>query len=82
MTQKIIHQDIVGHIIEVGDIVVSPTGTMLELASVKTISPKMITVFALKKGQSSSGDRRYPSNILVVTDDPKVSLALLKINSK
>ena len=72
-----VHHDILGNEIKVDDIVVYPKHNSLAIAKVKKINPKMINVVAIGR---SYPDRKYPSDLLVV-DDPKITLYLLK-NSK
>jgi hypothetical protein len=74
MTNEIIHKDILGNNIKVGDTVVYPAHNSLKLAIVKKVNPKMINVVAVGKSWT---DRKYPSDLLVV-DDPKVTLYIMK----
>jgi hypothetical protein len=70
------HKDILGNTITVGATVVYPQRNSLSIASVTKINPKMINVTAIGR---SYPDRKYPSDLLVV-DDPKITLYLLKHN--
>jgi hypothetical protein len=76
MTEEIIHKDILGNSINVGDTVVYPDHSRLKIAVVKKVNPKMINVVAVGR---SWPDRKYPSDLLVV-DDPKITLYMLKHN--
>jgi hypothetical protein len=71
------HKDILGNLLKVGDTVVYPDRNSLSIAVIQKLNPKMINVMALGR---SYPDRKYPSDLLVV-DDPKITLYLLK-NSK
>ena len=71
------HKDILGNLLKVGDTVVYPNRNSLSIAVIQKLNPKMINVMALGR---SYPDRKYPSDLLVV-DDPKITLYLLK-NSK
>lgn len=73
----IVHKDIIGNVIGLGDTVVSPNRTQLEIGIVEKIHPKMILIKLVGKRWT---DRRYPHNLLVV-NDPKVTLYMMK-NSK
>lgn len=70
----IVHKDILGNPIKVDDTVVYPSHNSLRIAVVKKINPKMINVVAVG---SKWTDRKYPSDLLVV-DDPKITMYLLK----
>ena len=72
----ILHRDILGNNIKVGDTVVYPNQNNLKIATVKKINPKMISVVAIG---SSWLVRKYPADLLVV-DDPKITLYMLKHN--
>lgn len=79
MPEPIIHKDIIGNEIKLGDTIVSPNGTELYLGSVIKINPKMIKVKLFVKSGKRSYTReelRYPYNLLVV-DDPKIMLYLI-----
>lgn len=76
MPETIIHKDILGNPIKVDDTVVYPSHNSLRIAVVKKINPKMINVVAVG---SSWPDRKYPTDVLVV-DDPKITMYLLKHN--
>lgn len=75
---EISHKDIIGNPIKLGDTVVSPNRTQLEIGIVEKITAKMVLVKPVGKRWS---DRRYPSNLLVV-NDPKVTLYMLKYENK
>jgi hypothetical protein len=72
----ILHRDILGNNIKVGDTVVYPSQNNLKIATVKKINPKMISVVAVGR---TWPDRKYPEDLLVV-DDPKITLYMLKHN--
>ncbi len=76
MTDEIIHKDILGNTIKVGDAVVYPNHNSLEIAIVQKVNPKMINVKSVNKRYP---DRKYPNDLLVV-DDPKITIYLLKNN--
>jgi hypothetical protein len=71
---EIVHKDILGNPIKVDDTVVYPSHNSLKIAVVKKINPKMINVVAVG---SKWPDRKYPADLLVV-DDPKITMYLLK----
>lgn len=73
-TVEILHKDILGNGIKLGDTVVYPSHNSLRIAVVKKINPKMINVVAVGH---SWPDRKYPTDLLVV-DDPKITLYMLK----
>lgn len=72
-----VHKDIIGNEIKVGSTVVYPYHNSLKVASVTKLNPKMINVVAIGR---SWNDRKYPNDLLVV-EDPKITMYLLK-NSK
>lgn len=72
--EEITHRDILGNPIRLGDAVVYPSHNSLKIAMVKKINPKMINVVAVGR---TYPDRKYPTDLLVV-DDPKITLYLLK----
>ena len=74
MAEEITHKDILGNSIKVDDVVVYPAHNSLKIAVVKKVNPKMINVNPVGK---SYLDRKYPSDLLVV-DDPKITLYMLK----
>ncbi len=71
---EISHKDILGNSIKVGDTVVYPSHNALRIAVVKKVNPKMINVVAVGR---SWPDRKYPTDLLVV-DDPKITLYMMK----
>lgn len=77
MPNEVVHKDILGNTIKLGDAVVYPSHNALRIAFVKKINPKMINVVAVGR---SWPDRKYPSDLLVV-DDPKITMYLLKHTS-
>lgn len=74
MSEDIIHKDILGNTIKVDDVVVYPAHNSLKIATVKKINPKMINVVAVGRTYT---DRKYPTDLLVV-DDPKITMYMLK----
>lgn len=74
MTAEISHKDILGNIIKAGDTVVYPSHNALRIAVVKKLNPKMVNVVAVGH---SWPDRKYPNDLLVV-DDPKITLYMLR----
>lgn len=74
MTELVSHKDILGNVIKTGDTVVYPSHNALRIAVVKKLNPKMVNVVAVG---SSWPDRKYPTDLLVV-DDPKITLYMLK----
>lgn len=74
MTETIQHKDILGNNIKVGDTVVYPSHNSLKIALVEKVNPKMINVKAIGR---TYHDRKYPTDLLVV-DDPKITMYLLK----
>jgi hypothetical protein len=74
MSDEIVHHDILGNKIKLGDAVVFPSHNNLKIAMVKKINPKMINVVAVGR---TYVDRKYPTDLLVV-DDPKITLYILK----
>jgi hypothetical protein len=77
LTDPVSHKDILGNIITAGVTVVYPSHNALRIAVVKKLSPKMVSVVAVG---SSWPDRKYPTDLLVV-DDPKITLYMLKHTS-
>ena len=76
MDKEISHKDILGNIIELNNTVVYPYHNSLRIATVVKLNPKMINVVAVGR---SYPDRKYPSDLLVV-DDPKITMYMLKYN--
>lgn len=74
---EISHKDILGNKIMVGDIVAYPSHNSMKIGTVNKLNPKMVNVTAVGRKYV---DRKYPTELLVV-DDPKISLYVLK-NSK
>lgn len=74
MTKMHEHKDILGNLIKVDDTVVYPSHNNLKIATVKKLNPKMINVVAVGKKYI---DRKYPNDLLVV-DDPKITMYILK----
>lgn len=74
MSEVVLHKDILGNEISMGDTVVYPSHNSLKIAVVKKINPKMINVVAVGR---SWPDRKYPTDLLVV-NDPKITLYMLK----
>ena len=72
--KEVVHKDILGNEIKMGDTVVYPSHNALRIAVIKKINPKMISVVAIGR---SWPDRKYPSDLLVV-NDPKITLYMLR----
>lgn len=70
----VVHKDILGNEVKMGDTVVYPSHNSLKIAVVKKINPKMINVVAVGH---SWPDRKYSTDLLVV-DDPKITLYMMK----
>lgn len=68
------HKDILGNDIAEGCIVAYPHHNHMKVGTVEKNSPKMVMVKAVGKTYI---DRKYPNEVLVV-DDPKISLYILK----
>lgn len=80
--EEIKHKDILGNVIAVEDTVVAPDGRRdLKIGIVKRLSPKMITVETLGRNGRIGSKLLYPGDVLVV-DDPKVTLYMLKHQRK
>lgn len=77
MTEPVSHKDILGNVIKAGDTVVYPSHNALRIAVVKKLNPKMVNVIAVG---STWPDRKYPTDLLVV-DDPRITLYMLKHTS-
>lgn len=77
MPDPVVHKDILGNAIKMGDTVVYPSHNALRIAVVKKINPKMINVVAVGR---SWPDRKYPADLLVV-DDPRITLYMMKHTS-
>jgi len=76
------HKDILGSKIAVEDTAVVPDGRRrLEVAIVKKLSPKMVTVEVIGRNGRRSEKLLYPKDILVV-DDPKVTMYMIKNQPK
>jgi hypothetical protein len=74
MSEEILHKDILGNPIKLNDVVVYPAHNNLKIATVEKINPKMINVVAIGRRVP---DRKYPTDLLVV-DDPKITMYILK----
>jgi hypothetical protein len=74
MSNPVVHKDILGNEISIGNTVVYPYHNNLRIAIVKKINPKMINVVGVN---NSWPDRKYPTDLLVV-NDPKITMYLLK----
>jgi hypothetical protein len=71
----VIRKDILGTAIKVGDIVAYPDHNNMRIGTVTKINPKMINVVAISRRVP---DRKYPTDLLVVVDDPKITMYMLK----
>lgn len=80
MAEEPNHKDILGNKISIDDSVVVPNGRRdLRVGVVKRLTPKMVTVKTVGKGYT--GERLvYPSDLLVV-EDSRVTMYLLKHSS-
>jgi hypothetical protein len=72
------HADILGNDIKVGDACAYPTHNELKIGIVAKLNPKMIDVVGIGKSYFT---RRYPHDVYLISNDPKLSMYLLK-NSK
>ena len=76
--EPIIHKDIFGRQVNVDDVVLVSSNNgfdrRLKVGIVKKINPKMINILPVG---SKKIDRRYSNELLVVTDDPRVSAYML-----
>ncbi len=82
LKKEIEHKDIFGKIIAVGDVVIMPGNnftTRLTVGTVKKLNPKMINMIELNKTRVV---RYYPEEVLVVTDDPRVTAYMLLSSGK
>lgn len=73
---EVVHKDILGNTIKVDDTVVYPSHNRLKIGTVQKNSPKMVIIQPIGKQYI---DKKYSSEVLVV-DDPKITLYLLKNN--
>ena len=71
------HKDVLGNPITETSVVAYPDHNRLKIGTVHKCNPKMVTIIPVGK---QYWDRKYPQELLVV-DDPKISLYILK-NSK
>ena len=71
------HKDVLGNPITETSVVAYPHHNRLKIGTVHKCNPKMVTIIPVGK---QYWDRKYPQELLVV-DDPKISLYILK-NSK
>lgn len=71
------HNDILNNPVNTGDIVVYPNRNRMSIGVVKKLNPKMINITPIG---NSWIDRKYSSEVLVV-DDPKISMYILKNSS-
>lgn len=73
-SEDILHKDILGNKISIGDIVAYPAHNSMKIGTVNKLNPKMINVTAVGKKYV---DRKYPTELLVI-NDPKISFYVLK----
>ena len=73
----VMHKDVLGNEIKENCIIAYPSHNRLKIGTVRKCTPKMVSVVPVGK---QYWDRKYPYEVLVV-DDPKISLYILK-NSK
>ncbi len=69
------HKDILGNDIKLGDVCVYPAHNTMKIGSITKLNPKMIDVVEIGK---SYWTRRYPTDVYLITNDPKLSLHILK----
>lgn len=82
MPDEIKHKDILGNNIAVEDTVVAPDGRRdLKIGVVKKLSPKMITIATIEHNGRTGSKLLYPGDVLVV-NDPKVTMYMLKHQQK
>ena len=77
---EIVHKDILGNMLKLGDSVVYPDHNRMKIGTVKKLTPKMVNVKEIGRSRTENPDRKYPQELLVV-DDPKLTMYILK-NSK
>jgi len=77
---EVVHKDILGNMLKLGDSVVYPDHNRMKIGTVKKLTPKMVNVKEIGRHWSENPDRKYPQELLVV-DDPKLTMYILK-NSK
>lgn len=69
------HKDILGRVIEVGDLVAMASHNSLAVAIVEKINPKMIKV---KRPNSAWTQNKYPQDLIKI-DGPEATLYLLRL---
>ena len=77
---EVVHKDILGNVLKLGDSVVYPNHNRMKIGTVKKLTPKMVNVKEIGRSRTENPDRKYPQELLVV-DDPKLTMYILK-NSK
>lgn len=78
MSEQISHVDKIGRSVEQGSIVCYPIATsILGVGRVEKLSPKMITIVGLIERHRYSA-RKYPSEVVVISDIPETLMLLLK----
>jgi len=77
---EVVHKDILGNMLKLGDSVVYPDHNRMKIGTVKKLTPKMVNVKEIGRSRTENPDRKYPQELLVV-DDPKLTMYILK-NSK
>lgn len=70
------HKDIVGQKINTGDHVAYPAGTSMKIGVVSKINPKMINI--ADDNYPYYPTRRYPNDVIVMTNNKYLALYLLK----
>ena len=77
---EIVHKDILGNVLKLGDSVVYPDHNRIKIGTVLKLTPKMVNVKAISRSWKKTPDRKYPKELLVI-NDPKLTMYILK-NSK
>jgi hypothetical protein len=73
--QAIEHKDILGRLIEVGDVVAMANHNSMAIAIVDKLNPKMIKV---KRPNSTWAQNKYPYDLIKI-DGPEAMVYLLKL---
>ena len=73
--EAIEHKDILGRLIEVGDVVAMANHNSMAIAIVDKLNPKMIKV---KRPNSSWAQNKYPQDLIKI-DGPEAMVYLLKL---
>jgi len=73
--EAIEHKDILGRLIEVGDVVAMANHNSMAIAIVDKLNPKMIKV---KRPNSTWAQNKYPQDLIKI-DGPEAMVYLLKL---